>query len=92
MIKHYEHLWEEAEEVADKFYAEESPLQDIGFAATELISDENLTSEEREEKLGTIIFGLCALSKKFDLNAYTALRNAIDNAKIELFDENINPE
>lgn len=89
MIKHYEHLWEEAEEVAEKFYADKSPLLDISAAD---LTGEGLTLEEREERLGVIIFALCALTKKFDINAYTALRSAIDNAKIELFDEDVNLE
>ena len=67
-------------------------MKDIGFNATALTTDEGLTAEDRAERLGQIIFGLCALSKKFDINAYTALRGAVDNAKIEMLDEEVSSE
>ncbi|KKN67668.1 hypothetical protein LCGC14_0459270 [marine sediment metagenome] len=92
MTKHYEHLWEEAEVVAEKFYEDQSPLKDITLSSTILECEKELTSEEMEEMLGKAIFGLCLLSRTLDINAYTALRTAIDNAKLEMLDEDIKSE
>ena len=86
-MKHFEQLWEEAEVVAAQYYANKSSLEDIGYNAISIDCDDNLSPEEMEELLGKVILGLCLLSKKFNINSYTALRSAIDNAKIEMLEE-----
>jgi hypothetical protein len=86
-MKHFEQLWEEAELVAAQYYVDKSSIEDIGYSAIAIGCDDSLSIEEKEELLGKVIFGLCLLSKKFNINSYTALRSAIDNAKIEMLEE-----
>jgi hypothetical protein len=100
MVKHFEHLWEEAEVVTTQHYdgtpwppgedpswQGDGPMLDITFNTTKLIADDELSAEDKEELLGKILFALCFVSHKNDINAYTALRTAIDNAKQDMLDE-----
>lgn len=87
MVKHYEHLWEEAEIEASKAFADNiNAIEDIKdyllyFTAPDYY--EVNTPEKLEEIMGDIIFALCYLSKIYNVNAYTALRNAIDASKVD---------
>lgn len=94
MIKHFEHLWEEAEVVVSNFY--ESKSEDnmiVDF--TSLTSANNLlkkltssgNKEDQYECMGDLITFLCFYSKKYDINSYAALKDSINNMKIDMLDE-----
>lgn len=89
MAKHYEQLWEEAEVIAKKYFTMYNATSHhrIRNGVSKLENEEDLSAEEKEHWLGDVLFGICLLSKDRDINAYTALRVAIDNAKQEMLDE-----
>ena len=101
-MKHFEHLWEEAESVVDLKYINQkneniqnTPLFDINYNANILLSyiknqddTSELSDQKAEELLGKVIFAVCYISKYLNINAYAALRNTIDDIKVmELEDE-----
>lgn len=75
-MKHFENLWEEAEQLTP-----EDP-NELDFL--EKIKDKYQDSSElSEEELGLILLQLTFLSKKYNLNAYSALQSAIHDWKFE---------
>jgi len=86
MIKHFEHLWEEAEIEANNYYTdEESVYNDIKNNIKD-IKCNKLSDEDLYIKMGNVMFALCFLSKKYNINVYSALRDSIDDIKIALLD------
>jgi hypothetical protein len=82
-VKHYEHIWEEAEKnskeenslfVLDNINSLISDYKDISEAST----DEKTKSIFKFRKFGEILFALCELSKIDNINVYTALKQEID--------------
>ena len=81
-MKHFENLWEEAENVAEK-YVDKNTLN-----ALKLNSKlEKLNDEDRIQLIGNIIFELCFLTKKYDINSWAALEEVMNDCKTELLEE-----
>ncbi|MDP2683491.1 MAG: hypothetical protein Q8P20_00385 [bacterium] len=87
MIKHFENLWEEAEIVSESFYDNNEKLPYIDIIKAVCALQLSKSSEEKEEILGNILLASSFISKVLNINAYAALRFAIDNAKIEVMDD-----
>lgn len=88
MSKHFEHLWEDAEAVVQSYVAHtgEDPLQEMHALVARLAQLDDDQQEERQKYLGALIFRLTLVSQRHKLNAYRALREAINDAKIEILD------
>lgn len=94
-MKHFEDLWTEAEELFENDDQQLSEIiTEIKYDLDDLLivcSSNNPTTEAiipPEDLLGDIIFNLTKISKKLNINTYTALNNAITEEKIETLEEN----
>ncbi len=96
MIEHFEALWERSEVVAEKYY--EQPRFNIYDVLDEL--QENLILLRRYEKtkvdnyktaelMGKILFNLTYISKTKNINTHLALKDVIEDLKIEMLDPEI---
>lgn len=89
MVKHFENLWEESEHTT---FLSEIHKDDI-FSSLEESLKELKQSESKEDNIhliGTILYFISALSKKYDINVYDALLRKMQDEKIELFEKNSN--
>jgi hypothetical protein len=99
MAKHFEFLWEEAEIIASRTIGENVDIYadikqcldklegaDIGLNATEFLK------LNKEEVFGDMLFRICLVAKRLNIDAYWTLRESIDNAKIDDFDPEIMSE
>lgn len=90
MIKHFENLYEEAEQLSEK----EREAISHDELITRLISNIKLfddilyisTAERQGEVFGQIMFNICSLSKRYNVNAYEALQNAMNKVRAEIMD------
>jgi hypothetical protein len=83
-MKHFETVWEESEELSTKIRTDdyEIILNNIKIDLEILRSCEK---EEQAETIGRILFEISALSKKFNINVYSALSTAMEEAKIDFY-------
>ena len=78
--KHFEHLWERAEEVSATQYPIKNELfnklkQDIDdYLKLEDIPSNDIKSTLKTKKMGEILFKLATLSKLDNVNTYAALQ------------------
>lgn len=83
-MKHYETLWEEAEKLSTELE------EDANFHIFQIKSQLDLINSCDPNMLsvhfGNIIFSLCALSGKLNINTYVALQQAIIDKKSELLE------
>ena len=87
-MKHFEHLWEEAESVVDLKYINQKNANILLSYIKNQDDTSELSDQKAEELLGKVIFAVCYISKYLNINAYAALRNTIDDIKVmELEDE-----
>lgn len=90
-IKHYEHLWEEAEMIASSYF-EEYNDDDFLEKMKSLLSEMVVSNDDLDlltQQMGDFIFMTSYLSHKYGVNTYTALQDAIDNARIEMLDPDL---
>lgn len=80
MIKHFEELWEETEKVSSK---EEIPdiQQQLHTEIDKLFSKEDLGSS-----FGRILYLLCNLSFKWNVNTFAALLRENQNNKMDFME------
>jgi len=93
MIVHFEQLWEEAEGVVTKWY-EQQTNPDVISDMDELIHrvfphDDEMVPEERTEVMGQMLLAMCYLAKKYDINTYSVLKEAMNDLKVEMLDPDI---
>jgi hypothetical protein len=82
MKKHFENLWEDIEVyhiMADPNFEIDSKFEKIREDLSNLSQDKDTT-----ESFGRILFNLCAISRKLNVNVYTALVKEYQNQKIDL--------
>ena len=86
---HFEHLWERCEKAAEEYYDKKD--WDIIDAISEirriLLSFHAQKSEyEVKELMGLILFNLTFLSNKLNIDTYHALKNQLEEIKIDMLD------
>jgi hypothetical protein len=80
---HFEDIWNEAEKLSDN----KTDLEFISSLKEEIDTLEKLTDPmERAESMGSVLFLLAALSKAYNINVAAALKNAITNRKIDIYE------
>lgn len=87
-MRHYENVWEEAEKVAGKYFSELSEKADIDpdtFVCTRIKNA--MTQEPDTQMFGKLLFALCYLSKKYNINTWEALEQATTNHKIDILED-----
>ena len=100
MIKHFEHLWEEAEAVVTEWYNNQgehntnvtedlrSPTRLAPFGLS-LNAIDSMSEEARQEWMGQMLITLCYISKKYDINTYAVLKEAMNDIKVDMLDPDI---
>lgn len=89
MIKHMEQLWEEAEFLTEKDGDSLEVLFEdliVGCQKLKSSSDESLIIDS----YGSMLFIMAALSKKLNINVYTALKKAMDDVRKDHLDDEEN--
>lgn len=81
MIKHFESLWEDAEILAAQ--TEKSDVASKAKLAITEITNLLDSSKDCESTFGKILFQLCGMSQKLNINTYVALMKEIQNRKID---------
>lgn len=87
MVKHFENLWEESEEIISEFVKTNNEFN-LKELIPQIVND-LLTlpsSAERHKALGTLLLYITFYTKSYDINAYQALQESIDSLKLELYD------
>lgn len=93
-IKHYEHLWEEAEMVASQYYehhSEDNILENLKSSLSMLVTmgEDPELQEEINPLMGEVLFMMTLLSHRYGVDTYKALQEAIDNARVEILDPDL---
>jgi len=94
-IKHFEELWEEAEEIIKKVEAEKNKSINDILEEFMIITKEyqTLNSSEipkeakmyvKQKKLGELVVKLCELSAQENINVYASLMAEIELMKIDI--------
>lgn len=84
-MKHFEEFWNEAEKIADQ-------LNQIDTVhRSNIIVNVDKFSKETDEKarailIGHILFDLCALTSKYNINSAAALKHVMEEYKAKLLD------
>lgn len=85
-MKHFEQLWTESEIATQQLYSDPINII-IGKIKAELDNLSHLQDQnEKIESIGRILFDLCYISDKLNINTYAALKNELENVKIKIFD------
>lgn len=87
MKKHFEDVWIEAEDIAHEFYADRDAVKDAEVHLAMLNSE--LDDEVRNNCIGEILLSISFLSKKYNINVWTALEEAILDKKLLVLDPEI---
>jgi hypothetical protein len=81
---HMEDLWEQAEQLS---LTDHSGVQaTISEISTILDKLKDKSDDVVVEFFGHLLFSMCALSNKLDINSFVALREAIEDAQEALLD------
>lgn len=95
MIKHFEQLWEEAEEIIWKAHQEEEidAVNEIQSRARTFwaFGDDNHQAM-LEQAMGELLLHACLLSKKYNINTYAVLKEAMNDLKVETLDPDIDSD
>lgn len=86
-IKHFEQLWEEAEKFVEEVYHHFDIGDDIRDHLNYL--DDHISGSclcDKEYHMGQLLLKICYLSKKLDVNIFTALQDALNDARINLLE------
>lgn len=89
MNKHFEHVWESAEKVAKEYLPEEAKslhMTTEGLVAS-LLDKLLYTKANKKENFGNLLFALCYLSDRDNVNTWTALEQATLNCKIKMLED-----
>jgi hypothetical protein len=83
-MKHFEQLWEEAEDLSHKLEKinYKTSLQALRHNIDNIVDAKVLETNEAES-MGEILFALAFLSKKLNINVFAALQHSIEEKKIE---------
>lgn len=86
---HFEDIWNYAETVAAQFSEETLDNNIIRIKKTvDKIQTMDKFPSKQAEIIGEILFDLCAITHKLEINSAAALRLATENRKAELYDPN----
>ena len=88
-MKHFEEIYEDAEKLSENVDTVSSNYFQCLIEDLELLESlmNTSTSARQQEIFGDILFSLCAISKKLNINAYEALQNAMNKIRAEIFDD-----
>lgn len=96
-MKHFENVWVEAERISSELYNEgddvnnsaceiEENARQLQYQVEEALEEEP-NVEIMTELVGELLFHLTRVCKEFNINSWTALERATNDAKIDLYDE-----
>jgi hypothetical protein len=91
-IKHFEHVWVEAEDIAEEYF-EDSVNKSVSKIKAKLSSMRFLDFIQTpggvnyKETLGEILFAMCHLSKKYNVNVWEALEDVIQDKKMAMLED-----
>lgn len=81
-MKHFEELWEKAEETSLDYYLDEKDaMNEIQYALEKILADKDL-----EMHFGELLFGICYLSKSKNVDVFPALKNALEETIESLYE------
>ncbi|TRO55588.1 hypothetical protein E2P64_06820 [Candidatus Bathyarchaeota archaeon] len=92
-MKHFEDVWVEAERISSELYNEEDDANNSAYVIEENARQLQYQVEEAPnveimtELVGELLFRLTRVCKEFNINSWTALEKATNDAKIDLYDE-----
>lgn len=85
MAKHFEDLWEEAEVLSTKLVVV-NPKEQLHSEIDKLFS-ESSSIDDKGYSFGKILYILCSLSLKWNINTFAALLRETQDRKVESMDE-----
>ncbi len=90
MTRHFEEVWIDAEKVAEEYYKKDKHLlpSQVKYLANFVVS-ENISNSEREEHMGRLLLALSHYSNEYNINVWPILKEATDNAKLEMLDPEV---
>lgn len=95
MTEHFENLWEQAEKISESFYdGKEWEIYDIIAELQEnlvflRIADKNKDKISFFNLLGKMLFNITFISKKYNINTYSVLKEHMEDIKIEMLDTDL---
>lgn len=81
-MKHFEDLWEETEQISSKINIL-NPREQLHNEVDKLFSE---NSEDIGKAFGKVLYLLCYLSFKYNINTFAALLAEIQDHKIDLME------
>lgn len=93
-MKHFENLWEEAEEVISKANEEKEiyAIDEIQSCVECFWDAETYNRAELEQIMGKLLLHVCLLSKTHNINTYAVLKEAMNDMKVEILDPDIDSD
>lgn len=86
MTKHFESLWEDAEILSAQIEKSEIPER-AKFIINEINALVDVSRSDKEAIFGKILFHLCGISQKFNVNTYASLMRELQNRKVDSMDD-----
>tara|TARA_Y100000310_G_C20388999_1_gene671861 strand:+ start:433 stop:726 length:294 start_codon:yes stop_codon:yes gene_type:complete len=95
-MKHFEDVWNEAERISSETKSVENAVGGVINHSNDLRKHyERAKSEDGDEDdvkqmaayVGALLFDLTRVCKEFNINSWTELEKAVNDAKIDLYDE-----
>jgi uncharacterized protein YabN with tetrapyrrole methylase and pyrophosphatase domain len=83
---HFEDIWNHAEDVGQQLHKDEEvsdAVKRIEQSVAELKTD---GYTNKAQVVGDILFDLCVITERLNINSAAALRHAIENRKAEILD------
>lgn len=84
MVKHFEELWEESERLSANNKIQNIQEQ-LHFEIDRLLIEE-ISFEDRSKSFGIILYLLCYLSFRWNINTFAALLKEVQDRKIDLME------
>lgn len=91
-IENFEHLWERSEKIAEEYYGQKD--WDIIDSISEirrlmLFLHAQKSELEIKELMGLLLFNLTFLSKKLNIDTYHALKDQLEDIKIDMLESSV---
>ena len=95
MTKHFEKIWEEAEQVAKDYYFLKYKNEPFKGVAIDLVLKDinNILKDNANNasyfgiNIGKILMALCFCSEHFNINVYKELKKITEDYKLELLED-----
>ena len=96
-MKHFEDIWVQSEDIAEAYMAadklgESAAIDDIMSRLHLLKEFDNMAQEEKNRQMGNILFMFSFLSKAWNINTWSAMRDAMTGYNIDVLDPDIESE